>query len=97
MAALGELDKGSEREGNGAQKGWLMAKQSDQEEDTAKTSRKETKIREAQPFPWAVNFTSYLHFKAFGQTPLSCLLLSFSLLLFPWVVVVWVSKNQTRP
>lgn len=92
MAALGELVmemiKDLRVEGIGPQKGWLMAKQFDQEEDTARTSRKETKKREAQPFPWTITLISYLYFKVFGQTPPSCLLLSFSLLLFPWVVVV---------
>lgn len=92
MAALRELDKGSESRRKWATERMAHGKQFDQEEDTARTSRKETKKREAQPFPWAIPLTSCLYFKACGQIPLSCLLLSSSLLLFLWVVVVWICK-----
>lgn len=55
MAALGELVmemiKYLRVEGIGPQKGWLMAKQFDQEEDTARTSRKETKKGRHSLFP----------------------------------------------
>lgn len=55
MAALGELVmemiKDLRVEGIGPQKGWLMAKQFDQEEDTARTSRKETKKGRHSLFP----------------------------------------------
>lgn len=57
-----EMIKDLRVEGNGPQKGWLMAKQFDQEEDTARTSRKETKKREAQLFPWATTLISYFFF-----------------------------------
>lgn len=82
MAALGELVmemiKELGVEGNGLQKGWFMAKQFDQEEDTARTSSKETKNKGGTAF--SLGYNSY--FKDFGQTLLSGLLLFFSLLLF---------------
>lgn len=64
MAALGELVmemiKELRVEGNGPQKGWLMAKQFDQEEDTARTSRKETKKKKGTAF--SLGYDSYFLF-----------------------------------